>query len=110
MKKAEMEEMLKKMEGFSMTIHNDYEDNGKTVEEKNKDLIEAIESLMFRLGGDERIEWNDQTRDVFSWIGDMCVIALYEAGVTHCGYETNTGKSADYDIRFIYEKIICEDF
>lgn len=109
MKKAEMEEMLKKMEGFSMTIHNDYEDNGKTVDEKIKDLIESVESILFRLGNDD-IEWNEQTREVYQWICDSCIIALYEAGVIYCGYETNTGRSADYDIRSIYETKLCEDF
>lgn len=105
-----MEKMLKQMEGFSMTIHNDYGDNGKTAEETNKDLIESIEAILFRLGDDDKIEWNEQTRDVYQWICDVCIIALYNAGVMHCGYETNTGKSADYDIRSVYETQICEDF
>lgn len=44
------------------------------------------------------------------WICDSCIIALYEAGIMYCGYETNNGRSADYDIRSIYETKLCEDF
>ena len=103
MKKAEMEEMLKKMEGFSMTIHNDYEDNGKTVEEKNKELIDSIEAILFRLETDEKIERNDQTREIYQWICDMCIFALHDAGIAHCTMETNRGRAADFDIKFLYE-------
>ena len=110
MKKIEMEELLKKMEGFTVTIHNDYEENGKTAEEKLKSMIETVESILFRLGGDDRIECDDRTRDVFLWICDSCIIALHEAGISYCGYEANNGASADYDISRIYDNIICEDF
>lgn len=104
MKKIEMEELLKKMEGFTVTIHNDYEENGKTTEEKLKSVIETVELILFRLGGDDR------ARDVFLWICDSCIIALHEAGISYCGYEANNGASADYDISRIYDKIIKEDF
>ena len=109
MKKAEMEKILKDNEGFYMHIHNDYECNGKSIEQMYRDLIESLEAIMFRLG-DDNIEWNDQTRPVYRWICDNIIIALYNAGVMYCGYETNTGKSADYDIRDIYENKLCEDF
>ena len=109
MKKAELESMLKKMEGFSITIHNDYEDNGKTVEEKNRDLVETLESIMFRLD-DENYKWPEESIEMYQWICDNIIIALYNAGVVHCGFEASDGQSADYDVKFVYENKICEDF
>lgn len=109
MKKTEMEKILKENEGFSLTIHNDYEDNGKTIEEKYKDLKETLEAILIRLG-DSSIEWNDQTRPIYQWICDNIIIALYNTGMVYLSYETNDGKSADYDIRDIYENKLCEDF
>lgn len=110
MKKAEMEKILKNNEGFSLTIRNDYEDNGKTIEEKYKDLKETLQAILIRLGNDDNIEWNDQTRPVYQWICDNIIIALYNTGMVYLSYETNDGKSADYDIRNIYENKLCEDF
>lgn len=109
MTKTKMEEMLKKMEGFSMTVRNDYEDNGKTLEQKNGELIDSIETILFRLETDKKIVWNDQTRDIYQWICDMCIFALHDAGITHCTMETNRGRSADLDIKFLYEYKMSQD-
>ena len=110
MKKAEMEKILKENDGFSLTIREGYEDNGKAIEEKYKDLKETLEAILIRLGDDDNVEWNDQTRPIYQWISDNIIIALYNAGMVYLGYETNDGKSADYDIRDIYENKLCEDF
>lgn len=101
MKKGEMEEIMRKMDGFQLTLRNEYYDNIKTIEEKNKDLIEALESIMFRFGDMP----TDYISEIDKWVIGVCVIALRDAGVSRCGYETNTGKSDEYDILNMYYKM-----
>ena len=79
MKKEELENMLKKMEGFSITIRNYYEDNGKTIEEKNRELVEALEAIMFRLD-DENYKWPEESIEMYQWICDNIIIALCIVG------------------------------
>lgn len=101
MKKSEMEEIMRKMDGFQLTLRNEYYDNSKTIEEKNKDLIEALESIMFRFGDIP----TDYISEIDKWAMGVCVIALRDAGISNCSYETNTGKSDEYDILNMYYKM-----
>lgn len=110
LKKEKMERILKENEGLRVIIENDYEDNGKSDEENKRTLVEGIEAIMFRLGNDETIEWNENTSGIFQWICDVCVTSLHGAGVRNCTIESNAGYSGKYDIKTIYEKYIREDF
>lgn len=101
MTRKELDDFMKAHDGFQITFKHDIRDNGKTEEEIIMNLEEAIEAILFRATKDSEVD--------SEWLMANCIIALHERGIVHCGYETNTGKSAWLDISEMYEELMTFD-